>query len=183
MNLLAIKAGIALAIILLLFGWHVSAEHKAVKAATDAMQIQWDEDRAQTAQAAIAAAAQNAAETTRRLAADKEAQDANELRIAQARNDAVGSAAALDRLRHSISATVASSGAVPSNSTTAGIIEGQEKIGDLLATCAAEYRSMAIDADEDRNSGIESNDEYDALSASTLPGLSEPVPLSVTPTQ
>jgi hypothetical protein len=166
-----LKVAALVAVLAGVFAWHMHQVHVAVETAVQIENAKitalWDADRARTAAAAIAAAAAYAAETDRRLTAQKEATNAAEKRAAQAHADALHSADALAGLRHALTtltAHTAGSGDVPSNPATAGNSSLAAQVGNVLAACAAEYRELAIDADDDRTRGVESNTDYDALS-------------------
>lgn len=153
--LLAVITGVAV--------WHITAVHKAVNTETLRVTALWNEDRARTRDAALAETAKNTAETERRLATQKEAADAAQNRAKAALDAASRSADAVAILRHTIAATAPRSGDVPSDPSVAKFCPGSAALGNVLATCAAEYRAMGLDAEDDRSRGLESNADYDAL--------------------
>ena len=164
MTKLWIQLGSAAAVVLALFLWHLHLVHKAINAETLRVTALWNEDRARTRDAALAESTKNATETERRLVIQKEAANDAQKRAKAALDAASRSADAVAILRHTIAATTPRSCNMPNDPATAKLGEIGSAIGNVLATCAAEYRAMGLDAEEDRSHGLESNADYDALS-------------------
>lgn len=164
MTKLYLQLGVAAGVLLTLFLGHTYLVRKAVNTETLRVTALWNEDRARTRDAALAEATKNTAETERRLATQKEAADAAQKRAKAALDAASRSADAVAILRHTIAATAPRSGGMSCDPTTAKLGEVSATLGNVLATCAAEYRAMGLNAEEDRSRGLEANADYDALS-------------------
>lgn len=164
MTKLYLQLGVAAGVLLALFLWHTHLVRKAVNTETLRVTALWNEDRARTRDAALIEVTKNAAETERRLATQKEAADAAQKRAQAALDAASRSADAVAILRHTIAATTPRSGGMSCDPATAKLGEVSTTLGAVLATCAAEYRAMGLDAEEDRSRGLEANADYDALS-------------------
>lgn len=183
LNLLYIKAALIVGILCAMLFGHQHFANKAIseaaKAEHDKVQLAWTAEVNKQRGQALEEAADRAIETQRRDAAHQKAQDENYRLVSRMRADAVGSSDALSSLRHDIANRSTDSCSVPANSSLVGVRQGGSTDGDLLAACAAEYQAMAVDADADRASGIESNGEYDALTLKLSTRLSVPVELGL----
>jgi hypothetical protein len=132
------------------------------------VQTKWDRARAVQQDQAIADAAANAKETQRRLARQKEAQDAYDTELAQARADADRAGAAADGLRQRAQAyaaaarRAASNPAAVGNSAPAG--DPVMVLADVLGKVGDRSRLLAAYADAARRAGKQCEAAYDALS-------------------
>lgn len=95
----------AVAVILLalaLVAWDSARIKRAEKRGGDAVRAEWTAERERLKDAAIAQAVKNAAETERRLQAQKEAQDAHDKELARLRTDTAAARGAAERLRQQL---------------------------------------------------------------------------------
>ena len=126
----------------------------------------WNEERAANQAATIEEGRRNAAETLRRMEAHERNQREQNRRIAAARRDAAGAAAAVDSLRLRASAYLDAAGCsgTSGDSAVECIRKAASQIADALGMCAARHQQLAFATDEARERGLKCEADYDGLS-------------------
>jgi hypothetical protein len=131
------------------------------------VRAEWATERAAQHAAALAASQRNAAETARRLAAQKEVSDAYERDLAAARRDAAGAAVAAGRLRDQLAAFAAAHRGAAGHPAPAGSgPPAGDPIGvlaDVLGRADERAGILAVHADAARAAGLACERAYDAL--------------------
>lgn len=102
------------------------------------VQAKWDRDRDAQKTAAIAEAARNAQETTRRLAEQRKAQETHDAQLAQAQHDAVAADRAAVSLRSQLAQFTATARRAAGNPTAVGSSPPAAAAVDLLADMLGE---------------------------------------------
>jgi len=132
------------------------------------VRAEWALDREKQKDAAIAQATANAQETQRRLAAQKEIQDAHDKDLARARADAAGAAVAAGRLRSQIAVYTAAARRAAGNPAAAGdSTPAGDPIGvlaDVLGRADKRAGILATYADAARAAGLQCERSYETLS-------------------
>ena len=126
------------------------------------VQAKWDADTIKRQAIANAAQNANAAETSRRLAAQQKADHDHETQLATARADAAVSAAIAGRLRNKI-AQLAASGGTASNPAPADVSTPAGGLGTVAGECVAAFTTLAESARRGYLAGIDAASRYDAL--------------------
>lgn len=126
----------------------------------------WAQERKAQKDAALKQAAANAAETARRLKAQKDAQDETARQLSAARRDAAAARTAADGLRVRLAEFSAAARGAPGNPAPSfeRASAGIEVLAELLTDVEAEGRAMAEEADRARISGLQCQRSYEALS-------------------
>lgn len=147
--------------------WDSSRLARAEKRGADVVQAKWARDREAQKDAALRQAAANAAETQRRLLAQKEAQDAYDKDLARVRADADAARAAASRLSGELAAFTAAHRAAAGNSAAPGNGQAAATALDLLANLLSradrEAGELAEFADAAHAAGIQCQRAYEAL--------------------
>lgn len=135
------------------------------------VRAEWTAERERQKDAALKQAAANAKETARRLAAQKEVQDAHDKELARVRADAVAARGASDRLRRELADFTASRRAAASHPAPAGhgatTDLGFDLLSDMFSLADQAAGEMAERADEARAAGLQCQRQYEALTAPT----------------
>ena len=165
-------AGVALA---LLAAWHWAgirqADAAGYRRGAAEVQGRWDAERVRMHAVAASAAAAARAEEQRRVAAQKEIEDAHQAELQRLRADAAIADAAAGRLRQRVLDLIAaarrdSAGSDPAAgpggpaAADAGLV-----LADVLGQCVARVRQLAELADQRGAAGISCQRQYDALTA------------------
>jgi hypothetical protein len=133
------------------------------------VRAEWARESAAQHAAALAESQRNAAETARRLKAQKEISDAHERDLAAARRDAAGAAAVAGRLRDQLAARSAALRGAPGDPAAAGQCEAAIAASDLHANlfleADARAGALARVADAARLAGLACERAYDSLTA------------------
>lgn len=163
---LAAYAALAVITGLALWGATEYLRHEGVVEGRAQVQTDWDKERATLATAALRKSQENAQETQRRLAAQKEAQDAHDQELAHARADAASAHAALVRLRERAAQYAAGGGASGHPATggdgaAAGAPAGV--LADVLGRLGSRAELLAAYADAARRAGLQCERDYDSL--------------------
>jgi hypothetical protein len=131
------------------------------------VQARWDSAVQKQQAQAIADAQANAKETQRRLARDKEHQDAYDTELAQARADADRATASADGLRQRANQYAAAARRAAGN--TAAVVNGTPTgdpagvLADVLGKVGDRSRLLAAYADAARRAGKQCERDYDTL--------------------
>lgn len=164
----AVAIAVAVAALLGLYRWWAYEQREIGRWEVRA---EWQAEREQQKDAALREAAANAAETERRLRAQKEAQDVHEKAMAQARADAAAANAAAGRLRHQLAAFSAAHRGATSNPAPVSDSPPAESALDLLAGLlsgsAAALTELAAFADAAHAAGKQCEREHDSLTDSS----------------
>ena len=126
------------------------------------VQAKWDSDVSHRLQVAITAQNANAAETSRRLAAQQKADHDHEIQLATARADAAAASAVAGRLRNKI-AQLAASGGTASNPAPADVSTPAGGLGTVAGECISAFTTLAEAARRGYLAGIDAASRYDAL--------------------
>jgi hypothetical protein len=126
-------------------------------------------ERERMKDAALRQAAANAQETQRRLAAQKEAQDAHDKEVARARADAVAARSASDRLRRQLAAVASDRRAAAGHPAAAAhgapTDLGFDLLSDMFSLADQAAGELAERADEARAAGLQCQRAHEALTA------------------
>jgi hypothetical protein len=160
----AVALATVLAALAGLYAWRVSVERDFGR---EEVRAEWATERAAQHAAALVQSQKNAAETARRLAAQKEVSDAYERDLAAARRDAAGAAAVAGRLRDQLAARSAALRGAAGNPAAAGQCEAALAASDLHANlfleADARAGALARVADAARLAGLACERAYEAL--------------------
>jgi len=170
-KLAAGAAGLALVAGGLMF-WGSQRESAGYKRGTAEVQARWNTEDLKRAAVAAKAQEEARAEEQRRTAAQKEATDEADKKLARARADVVIADAAAGRLQQRIAAllSTARGGQGPGDPAAAqpgpATDDPAGVLANVLGRCVADYRRMAAIADERGSAGEACQRSYDALAAS-----------------
>lgn len=162
---LALAAAVAAAVVGLV-GWQVHHQRDIGRAE---VQLKWDAADSRLKDRAIAESAANAAETARRLKAQKENQHEQDKLLAAARSDAARNAADADRLRDQNATTARQWSDALSNSPTvqqcASAGTAITVQADMLGRLDRAASEFAAYADTARAAGLKCSADYESLTA------------------
>lgn len=133
----------------------------------DEVRAEWSKEKAKQTAAALAESQKNAQETARRLMAKKEAQDAHDKEIAQARLDADAARAAAGRLSGQLAAFTAAARRAAGNPAAVG--DGQaagtalDLLAELFSRSDATAGELAAALDASHAAGLQCEREHDSL--------------------
>ncbi len=152
----------------LLLGYGAWTHHQR-EIGRDEVRMEWAKAREVQQAAALKQAAESAAETKRRLAAQKEAQNARDAQIVQARRDAWAAAAAADSLRSQLDAfatatRTASCNPAPANDSAAAP-SAVDLLADMYSRTDERAGILAIALDRSHAAGQQCVQAYEALTA------------------
>ena len=126
------------------------------------VQAKWNVDVSHLRLVAIEAQSANAAETSRRLAAQQKADHDHETQLATARADAAAASAIAGRLRNKI-AQLAASGGTASNPAPADVSTPAGGLGSVAGECVTAFATLVEAARRSYLAGIDAASRYDAL--------------------
>jgi hypothetical protein len=177
LSLIPLPARLAIAVASLavvvagIVAWGSHKDSVGYSRGTAEVQARWTAEDLKRAQVAAAAQEAARAEEQRRTAAQKEATDEADKKLARARADVVIADAAAGRLQQRVSAllSAARGGQVPVDPTATQPGQAADDAAGVLANvlfrCVGEYRRMAAIADERGTAGEACVKSYDALTA------------------
>jgi hypothetical protein len=166
LGLRLLAGAIALAALAGLYAWWAGVQRDVGRSEVRA---EWAEVRERQKDAALRQAAENAAETERRLKAQKEAQDAHAQDLARARADAASAAGAADRLRKRVAELAAADRGTPRDPAATGngppAGSTASLFADVLGRVDEALRTTGAFADASRAAGEQCVRSYEALTA------------------